>query len=236
MIETLIVLGAGFLTGITTILFGFGGGFVVVPFVYHLISASGEQPGQACLLYTSPSPETRGSISYAVFCLKRGGGLLADGVIRGLFVAYMAVTIADCLFRRGFLIKPARAELSPATLWGGGPLIGGIATLLGVGGSVMTVPLLRRHGYDMKYCVSAANPLSIPVAVIGALMYIVLGWREMSGPQYLGYVNLNILGLLVAAGIAGIAFARRCLPKVSDALHAKIYVLLLIAVLIAICV
>jgi hypothetical protein len=44
-----------------------------------------------------------------------------------------------------------------------------------VGGSVMTVPLLRRHGYDMKYCVSAANPLSIPVAVIGALMYIVLG-------------------------------------------------------------
>lgn len=47
MIEMLIVLGAGFLTGITTILFGFGGGFVVVPFVYHLISASGEQPGQA---------------------------------------------------------------------------------------------------------------------------------------------------------------------------------------------
>lgn len=156
-------------------------------------------------------------------------------MIRVLFVAYMAVTIADCLFRRGFLTKPARAELSPATLWGGGPLIGGIATLLGVGGSVMTVPLLRRHGYDMKYCVSAANPLSIPVAVIGALMYIVLGWREMSGPQYLGYVNLNILGLLVVAGIAGIVFARRCLPKVSDALHAKIYVLLLIAVLIAIC-
>ncbi|MBB1192013.1 sulfite exporter TauE/SafE family protein, partial [Klebsiella pneumoniae] len=30
-------------------------------------------------------------------------------------------------------------------------------------------------------------------------------------------------------------FARRCLPKVSDALHAKIYVLLLIAVLIAVC-
>ncbi len=98
----------------------------------------------------------------------------------------------------------------------------------------MTVPLLRRHGYDMKYCVSAANPLSIPVAVIGALMYM-LGWHEMSGPQYLGYVNLNILGLLVVAGIAGIVFAGRCLPKVSDALHAKIYVLLLIAVLIAIC-
>ena len=58
----------------------------------------------------------------------------------------------------------------------------------------------------------------------------------MRGPQYLGYVNLNVLGLLVVAGIGGIVFARRCLPKVSDALHAEIYVLLLIAVLIAICV
>lgn len=262
MIETLVVLGAGFLTGITTILFGFGGGFVVVPFVYHLISASGEQPGQAMHIAVATSTAVMIlNASYATLTNWRSGNLLretimpliffigigaalgafassllADGVIRGLFVVYMAVTIADCLFRQGFLIKPARAELSPVTLWGGGPLIGGIATLLGVGGSVMTVPLLRRHGYDMKYCVSAANPLSIPVAVIGALMYIVLGWHEMSGPQYLGYVNLNILGLLVVAGIAGIVFARRCLPKVSDALHAKIYVLLLIAVLIAICV
>ncbi|HGM6322950.1 TPA: sulfite exporter TauE/SafE family protein [Serratia marcescens] len=248
MIEMLIVLGAGFLTGITTILFGFGGGFVVVPFVYHLISASGEQPGQAMHIAVATSTAVmilnagyatltnwrsgnllRETIVPLIFFIGIGAALgafasslLADGVIRVLFVAYMAVTIADCLFRRGFLTKPARAELSPATL-------------LGVGGSVMTVPLLRRHGYDMKYCVSAANPLSIPVAVIGALMYIVLGWREMSGPQYLGYVNLNILGLLVVAGIAGIVFARRCLPKVSDALHAKIYVLLLIAVLIAIC-
>lgn len=51
-------------------------------------------------------------------------------MIRGLFVAYMAVTIADCLFRRGFDQTGARRTF-PATLWGGGPLIGGIATLLG---------------------------------------------------------------------------------------------------------
>ncbi|SMB52241.1 hypothetical protein SPRA44_740042 [Serratia proteamaculans] len=36
--------------------------------------------------------------------------------------------------------------------------------------------------------------MSIPVAVIGALMYVGLGWKEMTGPQYLGYVNLTILG------------------------------------------
>ena len=40
--DLLIILLAGFTTGITTVLFGFGGGFVVVPFVYQLLS---RQPG-----------------------------------------------------------------------------------------------------------------------------------------------------------------------------------------------
>jgi hypothetical protein len=260
MIEMLVILGAGFITGITTILFGFGGGFVVVPFVYHLVASSGEQSGQA--MHVAVATSTAVMIlnaGYATFTNWRSGNLLRetivplvyfiaigaalgafasslleDGVVRLLFVIYMLVTIADCLFRRGFLVKPPRAALSKVTLFVGGPLIGVIATMLGVGGSVLTVPLLRRHGYEMKHCVSAANPLSIPVAIIGALMYVALGWQEMTGPQYLGYVNLTILGLLVAAGIMGIAFAKKWLPKVNDRLHARIYVLLLIVVLVAI--
>ncbi|HIF7206206.1 TPA: hypothetical protein ACX4AO_003445 [Klebsiella pneumoniae] len=35
MNEIVIIALAGFTTGITTVLFGFGGGFVVVPFVYQ---------------------------------------------------------------------------------------------------------------------------------------------------------------------------------------------------------
>lgn len=260
MADIFFVLGAGFITGITTILFGFGGGFVVVPFVYHLVAASGEYPGQAMHIAVATSTAVmilnsgyatftnwrtdnllRETIAPLIYFIGIGAllgafasSLLKDVVVRLLFVIYMLVTIADCLFRPGFLVKPARGELSRTTLFVGGPLIGVIATMLGVGGSVLTVPLLRRHGYEMKHCVSAANPLSLPVAVIGALMYIGLGWKEMTGPQYLGYVNLTMFGLLVAAGIAGIVFAKRRLPKVNDRLHARIYVLLLILVMIAI--
>jgi hypothetical protein len=260
MADIILVLLTGFITGITTILFGFGGGFVVVPFVYHLVAASDEHSGQAMHIAVATSTAVMILNSgYATFTNWRSNNLLRktivpliyfigigaalgafasslleDAVVRLLFVIYMLVTIADCLFRQGFLVKPARAVLSKTTLWGGGPVIGVIATLLGVGGSVLTVPLLRRHGYEMKHCVSAANPLSIPVAVIGALMYIGLGWKEMSGPQYLGYVNLTLLAMLVVAGIVGIVFAKRCLPKVNDRWHARIYVLLLILVLIAI--
>lgn len=260
MIETLIVLSAGFITGITTILFGFGGGFVVVPLVYHLIFESGDQPSQAMHIAVATSTAVMViNASYATLSNLRNGNLLretitplifyiaigaaigafsfihlADDLIRLLFVIYMLATIADCLFRRGFLVKSVRTVFSITTLFVGGILIGIIATMLGVGGSVMTVPLLRRHGYDMKNCVSAANPLSIPVAIIGVSMYIVLGWKEITGPQYFGYVNLTIFSLLVVAGIFGIFFAKMWLPKVNDDLHAKIYVLLLMIVLITI--
>ncbi|MGO4743360.1 sulfite exporter TauE/SafE family protein [Serratia quinivorans] len=260
MADIIFVLFTGFLTGITTIVFGFGGGFVVVPLVYHLVHASGGQPGQAMHIAVATSTAVMiFTAGYATLAHWRSGNLmretlvplifyigigaavgafasslLADGTVRLLFAIYMLVTIADCLFRPGFLVKPARAAFSKATLFIGGPLIGVIATLLGVGGSVMTVPLLRRHGHEMRHCVSSANALSIPVAVVGALMYVSLGWKEMPGLQYLGYVNLALLGLLVTSGIMGIVFAKRWLPKVNDRLHARIYVLLLIGVLIAI--
>ena len=37
MNDLMIIALAGFTTGTTTVLFGFGGGFVVVPFVYQLL-------------------------------------------------------------------------------------------------------------------------------------------------------------------------------------------------------
>lgn len=160
MADIIFVLLTGFVTGMTTIVFGFGGGFVVVPLVYHLVSASGEQPGQAMHIAVATSTAVMiFTAGYATFAQWRSGNLLreilfplifyiamgavlgafassllADGTVRLLFVIYILVTIADCLFRPGFLVKPVGAALSPSTLLIGGPLMGVIATLLGVGG------------------------------------------------------------------------------------------------------
>ncbi len=110
-------------------------------------------------------------------------------------------------------------------------VIGTIAALLGVGGSVMTVPLLRRHGYEMQECVSASNPLSLPVALCGAVTYAVIGWHSIPLSGFLGFISLKILGLLVLTGWAGIVFSRRAIPAVPDVWYARIYVLLLCLVL-----
>ncbi|KMH89798.1 hypothetical protein SM80_01780 [Klebsiella pneumoniae] len=49
----------------------------------------------------------------------------------------------------------------------------------------------------------------------------------------MGFISLKILGLLVLTGWAGIVFSRRAIPAVPDVWYARIYVLLLCLVLLA---
>ena len=111
-------------------------------------------------------------------------------------------------------------------------IIGTIAALLGVGGSVMTVPC---YGDTGMQCRSAlAHPtLSLPVALCGAVTYAVIGWHSIPLSGFLGFISLKILGLLVLTGWAGIVFSRRAIPAVPDVWYARIYVLLLCPVLLA---
>lgn len=259
MNDIIIIFLAGFTTGITTGLFGFGGGFIVVPFVYHIVAG---QPGlsphamhiavatsTAVMVFNagwaSVQSGRAGRLNTAVlFPLvwfiaagAVGGSLLAallkDELVRALFILYLIITLADCLMRKGFITRPQPRKLSGTTVRLGGIFIGVVAALLGVGGSVMTVPLLRRHGHEMRDCVSAANPLSIPVAVCGAVTYSLAGLHAVPAPGYSGFISLKILVLLTASGFCGMLFTRRCIPAVPDVLHARIYVILLLAVLMA---
>lgn len=160
-------------------------------------------------------------------------GIFSENTVRAIFVIYMLATISDCLLRKGFFRGSSPRRLSLPVVTGGGVIIGMIAALLGVGGSVMTVPLLRRHGYAMRECISASNPLSLPVALCGAVTYAVIGWKNIPVSGFIGFISLKILGMLVLTGWAGIVFSRRVIPAVPDLWHARIYVMLLFLVLLA---
>lgn len=260
MNELLIIVLAGFTTGITTVLFGFGGGFVVVPFIYQLLMRQPLLAGNAMHIAVATSTAVMifnaGWVSYQnwqagrlsstvlfplLWFIATGAvvgswlaGMMSEALIRALFILYMLSTIGDCLLRKGFFSGSAPRRLSLMTVTGGGMLIGMIAALLGVGGSVMTVPLLRRHGHAMRACISAANPLSLPVALCGAMTYAISGWHKIQAGGFLGFISLKILGLLLVTGWAGIAFSRRAIPAVPDVWHARIYVMLLCMVLVVI--
>ncbi|MDF5873305.1 sulfite exporter TauE/SafE family protein [Pseudomonas aeruginosa] len=163
-------------------------------------------------------------------------GLASGDFIRLAFVAYLAITILDCLLRRGFLSRAEERQARPLGVGEtrlGGTLIGAIATFLGVGGSVMTVPLLRRCGLSMTQATSMANPLSLPVA-----------WRHpylpgpgrlpgaRPGPGFVGYIDLLAFATLAGGGWLGIRLATPLIGRIPDALHARVYVGLLAAVML----
>ncbi|MCE3550205.1 sulfite exporter TauE/SafE family protein [Pseudonocardia sp. RS11V-5] len=252
MLTTIAVLvGFGCLSGLTTVLFGFGGGFVTVPVVYA-VAASGPQAMHLAV-----------GTSTAVMVVNAAGGTLAqyrsgrlrrdyvwplagyvaigaalgalaataapDGLLHVLFAVYLGLTIVDSLVRRGFLRGGVPRPLGARTASLGGVTIGAVASFLGVGGSVMTVPLLRRRGLPMAHAVAMANPLSLPVAVVATAVYL-----TVPAPDGSRGVDLLAGALLLAGSLPTIGVVRRLLPHVPDRVHAVAYVGLLVVALVAV--
>ncbi|MEV6586538.1 sulfite exporter TauE/SafE family protein [Streptomyces acidicola] len=259
----LMLLLFGCLTGITTVLFGFGGGFVTVPVVYGLWSVmahSGADPMHVAVA-TSTAVMVVNSV-FATLAHWRQGRLrreyiwpmaafvlvgavagsfaatrIGDTALRVLFAAYLLVTIADSLLRKGFLSVPRARKPRPLsrparTLGGVG--IGSVAACLGVGGSVMTVPLLRRRGLPMAEATAMANPLSVPVAVVGTAVYALAAPAPALHAQAgrLGYIDLLACAALLGGSLPTIALARRTAARVPDRVHSVAYVALLVIVLL----
>ncbi|MFG2946477.1 sulfite exporter TauE/SafE family protein [Streptomyces adustus] len=257
----LVLLLFGCLTGITTVLFGFGGGFVTVPVVYGLWSVTAH-PG-ADPMHVAVATSTAVMVVNSVLAtltqwrlgrLRReyiwpmGAFVLAgavagafaatrigDTALRLLFTVYLLATIADSLLRKGFFSVPRAREPRPLsrpvrTLGGIG--IGSVAACLGVGGSVMTVPLLRRRGLPMAEATAMANPLSVPVAVVGAAVYALAAPAPHVQAGRLGSIDLLACAALLGGSLPTIVLARRVAVRVPDRVHSAAYVALLVVVLL----
>jgi hypothetical protein len=252
----------GCMTGVTAVLFGFGGGFVVVPLLYRMLMAShgADDPIGQSAMHIAVATSTCVMIVSALVATgkhHRAGNLIrhyvwplggfiglgavigavaamwASGeMIRYAFIAYLGVTILDCLFRRGFLTQIDNAiprRLGRAEMSGGGVGIGAIATFLGVGGSVMTVPLLRRCGLSMSQATSMANPLSLPVALGGTLTYMAMArfTKFDLGAWFIGYVDLLAFTVLTMGALLGVRLAAPWIGRIPDRMHARAYIGLL---------
>ena len=257
----------GCVTGVTTVLFGFGGGFVVVPLLFRILSTSsgpGSAAGQSAMqiaVATSTCVMVFGAL-LATWRHQRAGtvdwvsvrpllgpigagailGALAASLVqsewlRWAFAAYLMLTILDCWLRPGFLAQPTTKQRRPGALANtlSGLVIGWVAALLGVGGSVMTVPLMRRRGIEMTRATAMANPLSLPVALAGTATYIALSTQSPlpPGEWHLGYIDIRAAAVLVVGSWIGIRAASLWIGRIPDRVHAKVYLGLLIAVFLA---
>ncbi|GGU97822.1 UPF0721 transmembrane protein [Streptomyces filipinensis] len=272
-----VLLGIGLLTGVTTVLFGFGGGFVAVPVLVWANAALGADAIRVATATSALVMLVNAGFATAVTPRRilralRGSRalllLLAAGAAAGAlatrhapagqahwgFVVYVALTIVDLLLRPGFLRRRGPAEAShggrteetrgarteasrgvprplPAVL---GAPIGALAAFLGVGGSVMTVPALRRAGHPMRVATALANPLTFAIALPAtALSLCATGAGPLAADTHLrlvGLVDLRAAGALLVGALPVIAVLRRRPPRIPDRAYAWVYLALLGAV------
>lgn len=254
----------GLLAGTTTVLFGFGGGFVVVPVLYSTLLAvygADSEIGHAAM-HIAVATSTCVMIFGAAMATMRhhkaqtvqwpqvlplmvyiavgaipgaiAAPMLSGTWVRWAFILYLGLTILDSLLRPGFTqgtAFPAR-PMGKATTAATGVSIGAIAAFLGVGGSVMTVPLMRRRGASMAAATAAANPLSLPMAVVGAATYALLARPTVPlSAWHAGFIDLRACLALVAGSWIGIRAASQWIGKIPDSTHARVYIALLCTVL-----
>jgi hypothetical protein len=62
--------------------------------------------------------------------------------------------------------------------------IGGVASLLGIGGGTLTVPYLCMRGINIRQAVAISAACGLPIAASGALGYCLFGLDETSLPAF----------------------------------------------------
>ena len=225
---TLIVLFliCGVATGLLAGLLGLGGGLVIVPILNYIFQFSAGVPEElslrlamgtslASILFTGASSTRAHARRGAVLWpwVRPLAPALALGTALGSTVAAALPIFGLKAFFTCFLVAvavqmladyyPASREAKPprAVLAGAGLGIGGVSSLVGIGGGSLSVPFLRWCGVEMRRAVGTSAALGWAIAAAGSFGYAVNGWGAPDLPPYcLGYVSLPAtLGVAVTS-------------------------------------
>lgn len=230
-------LGAGFLAG----LFGIGGGVVIVPVLFHLLTVLGYGASAlhvavatslSTIIATSFSSlrahAKHGAVDFAVLrawtpwvAAGAGVGAIVAGLLdtRGLQLTFGGVgLIVGAHFLFGQEHWRLAADLPRGAARAGlGALLGGASAVMGIGGGAFGATLMTLCGRPIHQAVATASGFGAAIGIPATLALAAAGWgAEGLPPGSIGYVNLAgflaVGALTVAMAPLGARAAHR-LPK-----------------------
>lgn len=219
-----IALGAfvGFLAG----LLGIGGGLIIVPVLATLLVTFNVSPPEhafliavatslASIVVTSISSakthHKNGNVPWGIAMWVIGGVAIGAGVssfwadmlsemtLRIIFISTIYFVAARMLFVKKADVEERDTVNGPLVATSSA-LIGGLASLIGIGGGALIVPLLTALHINMKRAIGCAAVAGGFISVAGSVGYIISGLSTYSfADYYLGYVYLPaLLGIIMA--------------------------------------
>lgn len=249
-----LVVGAA--AGILAGLMGIGGGLVIVPMLVFCFSQQGISDqaimhlalgtSMASIMFTAVSSfwshHRRGAVRWQV--VRR----IAIGICVGTFLGATVAASLSTRFLKGFFViflyyvavqmltgrkpKPNRQLPGTAGMFGVGNVIGGVSSLVGIGGGTLSVPFMTWCNVPLHTCIGTSAAIGFPIAVAGAAGYYVNGLSAALpslADGYAGFIYLPALLGVAAASILTAPLGAKLAHSLPVGKLKKIFACLLIA-------
>lgn len=212
----------GVVAGLIAGLLGVGGGIVVVPVLFQLLTMLDVAPdvrmhvavgsSLAIIIPTAISSArshyNRDAVDMAL--LRQWGPWVLVGVLIGaglarfvggevLAIIFAGVAILVAVRMAGLGRNLILREGLPGQPARGliATVIGCLSTLMGIGGGTLTVPALSLFNFDIRRAVGTASAVGLIIAVPGAVGFVIAGLGIAGTPPFsVGYVNLLAVALI----------------------------------------
>jgi len=253
MMTWLLYISLGSFAGILAGLLGVGGGIVIVPLLSFAF-ASQHFPqavtlhmalgtSLATIMFTSIASlrahHSHGAVNWTVI------RQIAPGILFGTFFGSWVAAHLTTGFLKVFFVcflyyvsiqmildlkpKPSRQLPGITGMSLVGSLIGGISSLVGIGGGTMSVPFLLWCNISFRHAVGTSAAIGFPIALAGAAGYVVNGWNVPNIPSpHLGFVYLPALAGVAAASFLTAPIGAKLAHTIPVPKVKKIFALLLI--------
>ncbi|WP_158893627.1 MULTISPECIES: sulfite exporter TauE/SafE family protein [unclassified Pseudomonas] len=253
--DLLLFLVLGACAGLLAGLFGVGGGLIIVPVLVYSFTAKGLDPdilthlavgtSLATIVFTSLNSvwahHRLGAVRWRLFAWMALGivfgsalGALTAAAIHGPLLQKIIGTFAILIALQLALdLRPKRQAREPGkpALTLAGVVIGWASAIFGIGGGSLTVPFLIWRSLSMQQAVATSAACGLPIALSGALSFILVGWQQPGLPAWsLGYVYLPALLGIALTSMFSARFGARLAHRLSPRLLKRLFALLLFGV------
>lgn len=248
-------LAVGALAGLCAGLFGIGGGMIIVPALVFLLPEWGVSTdiltqvavgsSLACISFiainSAWSHHRRSAVDWPIVW-RMAPGLLV-GALAGAAVAHLLPSLVlqrlvgtVALFAAlrmffGVNVSVSGGVPGAGGLFTAGGVIGGLSSLVGIGGGSFTVPYLVWCAVPMRHAVGTSSACGAPIAWSGAAGFMLAGTQVAgTGAASLGYVSLPAVVGIVAGSLLFTPLGARLAHSLPVPVLKKIFALLLASV------